>query len=87
MVKHSISHLGTLLRGNCSSILQICRFYKDNNVTFFMCITSHNYISFILFQCPLDQDAFRYLNAFDTLTNLLNLGLNMQNASYILPNK
>jgi len=52
-----------------------------------MCITSHKYSPFILFQCPLDQDAFRYLNGFDTLTNLLNLGLNMQNASYILPNK
>ncbi|XP_024876365.1 S phase cyclin A-associated protein in the endoplasmic reticulum [Temnothorax curvispinosus] len=37
--------------------------------------------------CPLDQDAFRCLNGFDTLTNLLNLGLNTQNASYILPNK
>ncbi|XP_018304475.1 S phase cyclin A-associated protein in the endoplasmic reticulum [Mycetomoellerius zeteki] len=37
--------------------------------------------------CPLDQDTFRYLNGFDTLTNLLNLGLNTQNASHILPNK
>ncbi|XP_012539353.1 S phase cyclin A-associated protein in the endoplasmic reticulum [Monomorium pharaonis] len=37
--------------------------------------------------CPLDQDVFRCLNGFDTLTNLLNLGLNMQNASHILPNK
>lgn len=37
--------------------------------------------------CPLDQDTFRYSNGFDTLTNLLNLGLNTQNASHILPNK
>ncbi|KYN07080.1 S phase cyclin A-associated protein in the endoplasmic reticulum [Cyphomyrmex costatus] len=37
--------------------------------------------------CPLDQDTFRYLNGFDTLTNLLNLGLNIQNVSHILPNK
>ncbi|XP_025994174.1 S phase cyclin A-associated protein in the endoplasmic reticulum isoform X2 [Solenopsis invicta] len=37
--------------------------------------------------CPLDQDAFRCLNGFDTLTNLLNLGLNTQNVSHILPNK
>ncbi|XP_032670754.1 S phase cyclin A-associated protein in the endoplasmic reticulum isoform X2 [Odontomachus brunneus] len=37
--------------------------------------------------CPFDQDAFRCLNGFDTLTNLLNLGLNAQNASYNLPNK
>ncbi|XP_070521596.1 S phase cyclin A-associated protein in the endoplasmic reticulum isoform X2 [Cardiocondyla obscurior] len=37
--------------------------------------------------CLLDQDIFRCLNGFDTLTNLLNLGLNTQNASYILPNK
>lgn len=41
----------------------------------------------ILFQCPSDQDAFRCLNGFDTLTNLLNLGLNTQNTSYNLPNK
>ncbi|XP_011876988.1 PREDICTED: S phase cyclin A-associated protein in the endoplasmic reticulum isoform X2 [Vollenhovia emeryi] len=37
--------------------------------------------------CPLDQDAFKCLNGFDTLTNLLDLGLNTQNASYVLPNK
>ncbi|XP_072751437.1 uncharacterized protein Ssp3 isoform X2 [Anoplolepis gracilipes] len=37
--------------------------------------------------CPFDQDAFRCLNGFDTLTNLLNLGLNTQNTSYNLPNK
>ncbi|XP_076624289.1 short spindle 3 isoform X1 [Colletes latitarsis] len=37
--------------------------------------------------CPLDQNAFRLLNGFDVLTNLLNLGLQMQNASHNLPNK
>ncbi|XP_067210890.1 S phase cyclin A-associated protein in the endoplasmic reticulum-like [Linepithema humile] len=31
--------------------------------------------------CPFDQDAFKSLNRFDTLTNLLNLGLNTQNVS------
>jgi len=48
-----------------------------------------SYVIFIfrVFQCPLDQDAFRYLNGFDTITNLLNLGLNIQNASHNLPNK
>ncbi|XP_033332694.2 short spindle 3 isoform X1 [Megalopta genalis] len=37
--------------------------------------------------CPLDQNAFRNLNGFDVLTSLLNLGLQMQNASHNLPNK
>ncbi|XP_054009571.1 S phase cyclin A-associated protein in the endoplasmic reticulum isoform X2 [Hylaeus anthracinus] len=37
--------------------------------------------------CPLDQNAFRLLNGFDVLTNLLHLGLQMQNASHNLPNK
>ncbi|KMQ95631.1 s phase cyclin a-associated protein in the endoplasmic reticulum [Lasius niger] len=37
--------------------------------------------------CSFDQDAFRCLNGFDTLTNLLNLGLNTQNTSYNLSNK
>ncbi|XP_014480299.1 PREDICTED: S phase cyclin A-associated protein in the endoplasmic reticulum isoform X2 [Dinoponera quadriceps] len=37
--------------------------------------------------CPFDQDAFRSLSGFDVLTNLLNLGLNAQNASHNLPNK
>ncbi|XP_012285568.1 S phase cyclin A-associated protein in the endoplasmic reticulum [Orussus abietinus] len=34
-----------------------------------------------------DQDAFRSLNGFDTLTNLLNLVLNTQNGNPSLPNK
>ncbi|RLU20219.1 hypothetical protein DMN91_006826 [Ooceraea biroi] len=37
--------------------------------------------------CPFDQDAFRCLNGFDIIINLLNLGLNTQNASHNLPNK
>lgn len=37
--------------------------------------------------CPLDQNAFRFLNGFDVLTNLLHLGLQLQNTSYNLPNK
>ncbi|XP_031834015.1 short spindle 3 isoform X2 [Nomia melanderi] len=37
--------------------------------------------------CQLDQNAFRGLNGFDVLTSLLNLGLQMQNASHNLPNK
>ncbi|XP_012144085.1 short spindle 3 isoform X2 [Megachile rotundata] len=37
--------------------------------------------------CPFDQNAFRVLNGFDVLTNLLNLGLQAQNVSHILPNK
>ncbi|XP_017765346.1 PREDICTED: S phase cyclin A-associated protein in the endoplasmic reticulum [Eufriesea mexicana] len=37
--------------------------------------------------CPFDQNAFRILNGFDVLTNLLNLGLQTQNASHNLPNK
>ncbi|EFN86737.1 S phase cyclin A-associated protein in the endoplasmic reticulum [Harpegnathos saltator] len=37
--------------------------------------------------CQFDQDSFRCLNGFDTLTNLLNLGLNTQNVSHNLPNK
>lgn len=40
------------------------------------------------FQCPLDQDAFSQLYGFETLTNLLNLGLNIQNNNtHTLPNK
>ncbi|XP_044577015.1 S phase cyclin A-associated protein in the endoplasmic reticulum [Cotesia glomerata] len=34
-----------------------------------------------------DQDVFRSLNGFETLTNLLNLGVNIQNNSHTLPNK
>ncbi|XP_046428516.1 S phase cyclin A-associated protein in the endoplasmic reticulum-like [Neodiprion fabricii] len=37
--------------------------------------------------CASDQDAFNSLNGFATLTNLLNLGLNVQNTSHCLPNK
>nr|XP_034181232.1 S phase cyclin A-associated protein in the endoplasmic reticulum [Osmia lignaria] len=37
--------------------------------------------------CPFDQNAFQVLNGFDVLTNLLNLGLQAQNASHNLPNK
>ncbi|XP_003424996.1 S phase cyclin A-associated protein in the endoplasmic reticulum [Nasonia vitripennis] len=37
--------------------------------------------------CPLDQDTFSQLRGFETLTNLLNLGLNIQNTSQTLPNK
>ncbi|XP_058809085.1 S phase cyclin A-associated protein in the endoplasmic reticulum isoform X1 [Phymastichus coffea] len=38
--------------------------------------------------CPLDQDAFSQLYGFETLTNLLNLCLNIQNnTTYTLPNK
>ncbi|KAK0168683.1 hypothetical protein PV327_002459 [Microctonus hyperodae] len=34
-----------------------------------------------------DQDVFMSLNGFDMLTNLLNLGVNIQNNSHSLPNK
>ncbi|XP_014222785.1 S phase cyclin A-associated protein in the endoplasmic reticulum isoform X1 [Trichogramma pretiosum] len=37
--------------------------------------------------CPLDQDSFAQLGGFETLTNLLNLGVNVQNISQALPNK
>ncbi|XP_066584852.1 S phase cyclin A-associated protein in the endoplasmic reticulum [Prorops nasuta] len=37
--------------------------------------------------CPNDQDVFRSLNGFETLTNLFNLCLNAQNSSCNLPNK
>lgn len=46
-----------------------------------------NIICNIMFQCQLDQNAFRGLNGFDVLTSLLNLGMQMQNASHNLPNK
>lgn len=42
---------------------------------------------FIMFQCAFDQNVFRILNGFDILTNLLNLGLQVQNTSHNLPNK
>lgn len=41
----------------------------------------------ISLQCASDQDAFNSLNGFTTLTNLLNLGLNVQNTTHYLPNK
>ncbi|XP_017883269.1 S phase cyclin A-associated protein in the endoplasmic reticulum [Ceratina calcarata] len=37
--------------------------------------------------CSSDQNAFRILNGFEVLTNLLNIGLQTQNASHNLPNK
>ncbi|XP_012341119.1 S phase cyclin A-associated protein in the endoplasmic reticulum isoform X3 [Apis florea] len=37
--------------------------------------------------CAFDQNVFRMLNGFDILTNLLNLGLQVQNTSHNLPNK
>ncbi|CAK9801301.1 S phase cyclin A-associated protein in the endoplasmic reticulum [Anthophora quadrimaculata] len=37
--------------------------------------------------CPFDQNAFRILNGFDVLTNLLNVELQTQNVSHNLPNK
>lgn len=42
---------------------------------------------FIMFQYAFDQNVFRILNGFDILTNLLNLGLQVQNTSHNLPNK
>ncbi|XP_034948726.1 S phase cyclin A-associated protein in the endoplasmic reticulum [Chelonus insularis] len=35
----------------------------------------------------IDQDVFRSLNGFETLTSLLHLGINIQNNSHSLPNK
>ncbi|KAJ8667445.1 hypothetical protein QAD02_009108, partial [Eretmocerus hayati] len=37
--------------------------------------------------CQFDQDTFMQLGGFDTLTSLLNLALNVQNTSQVLPNK
>ncbi|XP_015603635.1 S phase cyclin A-associated protein in the endoplasmic reticulum [Cephus cinctus] len=37
--------------------------------------------------CASDQEAFNSLNGFETLSNLLNLGLNLQNNSHSLPDK